>query len=264
MSHRSCPFALLFVFGLSVQATAQQPVAPTDQAQERDPQALAIVQSAVRAMGGTVPSDTTVTGTVTIVAGSQTSSGTIRILTRGTDQTSESITLPQSSLITVYSQGAASEVSDANMRSLSLERSATSQSLCFPLPFLVAALANVDEAIQYVGLESLGQHSVQHIHLRDTFASNSELQSLSDFTTFDLWIDQVSGLPLQISGVRRDGGGSYPRIPFDVSFSDYRSVSGIMYPFSVQKSLNGTLWMSVNITDVVFNTGLTDSNFAIR
>src|SRR5207244_9922593 len=53
--------------------------------------ALAVLQGAFAAMGGSVPSDSTANGTVTTVAGSQTESGSVIILTRGTDQTSEQI-----------------------------------------------------------------------------------------------------------------------------------------------------------------------------
>lgn len=60
---------------------AQQPVTS-------NPLATSLVQSSIRAMGGSVPSDSAATGNVTIIAGSETTTGTIRILTRGTDQSS--------------------------------------------------------------------------------------------------------------------------------------------------------------------------------
>src|SRR6267154_1762717 len=76
-------------------------------APQRDPQAVALLQASVRAMGASVPSDSVATGTVVVVAGSLTTSGTVRILTRGTDQTLEQLSLPQSTVATIYSRGTA-------------------------------------------------------------------------------------------------------------------------------------------------------------
>ncbi|SRR6266403_781741 len=84
-------FALSFllIFIPSPRLNSQQ----STSAQPRDPQAIALLQSSVRAMGGSVPSDSVATGSVVVVAGSLTTSGTVRILTRGTDQTLEQLSL---------------------------------------------------------------------------------------------------------------------------------------------------------------------------
>jgi hypothetical protein len=82
--------ASLFLF--FSQSSSQQ-TAPVVQ---RNAQAVALLQASVTAMGGTVPSDSVAAGNVTIVAGSLTSNGTIQILTRGTNQSSEQTTLPSS------------------------------------------------------------------------------------------------------------------------------------------------------------------------
>ncbi len=215
-------------------------------------------------MGGTVPADSVATGNVTIVAGSQTSTGTIRILTRGTNQSSEQITLPQSTYSVTYSGGLADETINSATASIPLERTVTSQSVCFPLPFLAAALANSDESIQYVALETVGQQSLQHIRIQNTFASQPNFQQFASLATFDVWLDANTSLPQRISFVRRNGGGSAPRIPIDAYFSNYKTTAGAAYPSQINISLNGTPWATITITSVAFNTGLTDSSFSIQ
>jgi hypothetical protein len=242
------------------QSSTQQAVAPIS----HDPQALAFLQGSVRAMGGNVPSDSVAMGNITVVAGSQTSTGTIRILTRGTDQTSEQIILPQSTQTVTYSNGMAAEMNDGKTLNLSAELMTASQSSCFPLPFLAGALNNSDEALSLVGQETLDGRQVQHLHLSNTFASKPALQPLAEFTTMDLWIDATSNLPVRISTVLRNGRGSAPRIPLDVYFSNYQTISGVAYPFTIQKSLNGTPWTTITISNVSLNTGLTDSSFSIQ
>jgi hypothetical protein len=246
----------VFVF---VHAWAQQPL-PTV---IRDPQAATLLQGALRAMGGSVPLDSVATGTAQVVAGSDTQQGTVRILTRGTDQSSEQFQSSSTTGLVAYSRGSAAETTNGATRPLSLERSATSQSLCFPLRFLAAGLANPDESFQYIGPEPMGTQSTQHVLMRDTYASRSTLQSLADFTVYDVWIDSATGLPVRISTVRREGGGSSPRIALDVSYSNYRTIAGTAFPFTVQQSLNGTPWITITIENVQLNTGLTDADFAV-
>jgi len=255
------------VAGIAILVSLNVLVSPELNSQQtviRDQQAVALLQGSVRAMGGTVPTDSVVTGNVTIVAGSQTSTGTIRILTRGTNQSSEQITLPQSTYSVTYSGGLADETINSATASVPFERTVTSQSVCFPLPFLAAALANPDESIQYLALETVGQQSLQHLRIQNTFASQPDFQQLADFATFDLWLDANTGLPQRISFVRRNGSGATPRIPLDAYFSSYKTTSGVAYPAQINLSLNGTPWTTITISSVAFNTGLTDSNFSVQ
>jgi hypothetical protein len=240
--------------------SSQQAVPPVS----RDPQALALLQRSVQVMGGAAPSDSVATGNVTIVAGSQTSTGTIRILTRGTNQSSEQITLPQSTYSVTYSQGLADETINSATTSISTERTVTSQSVCFPLPFLAAALANPDDSIQYVALETVGEQSLQHLRIQNTFASQPILQQFAALATFDVWLDATTALPLRISFVRRNASGAAPRIPVDAYFASYQTTSGIAYPSQIKISFNGTPWTTIAINNVSFNTGLTDSNFSVQ
>ncbi len=231
---------------------------------QRDPQAVALLQRAVLAMGAAVPTDSVATGTVVIVAGSKTDTGTMRILTRGTDQSAAQISTPAATYGVVFSRGGANEVEGTATKSLQLELALTSQCPEFPLPLLAAVLNNADASFQYVGLETLDGGSLHHIRFWNTFASSPKLQPLAEFTVKDVWIDAVNGLPRRLAYDRRAGGGAEPRIPVVVVFSDYRNVGGVYYPFRIEKSLNGTPWATITIQSVAFNTGLSDADFPVQ
>ncbi len=147
---------------------------------------------------------------------------------------------------------------------MAIERAVNSQSVCFPLPFLAAALSNSDESIQYVALETLGQQSLQHVRIQNTFASQPNFQQFADFAKFDVWLDANTSLPQRISFIRRDGGGAAPRIPLDANFSSYKTTSSVAYPTQINLSLNGTPWTTITISSVAFNTGLTDASFSVQ
>jgi hypothetical protein len=249
----STPFVAILLFTNISQAFSQTQT--STQPPVRDPQALTLLQASATAMGNVVPSDSTATGTITTEAGTLTENGTITILTRGTDQSSEQIQTPHGAIL-VYSRGQAS-----NGAPLSGQRAMTSQSSFFPLPLIGGALNNSDSGFKYIGLETVNGSSAHHIQFWNSFASNPTGLTLSAFTTRDIWIDATSYLPLRISYVQRAAGGSAPRIAVDVFFANYQNVGGILYPFSIQKSFNGTPSATITIQQVVFNTGLPDSNF---
>jgi hypothetical protein len=253
--------ALAICFGMILQAAMAQ-TQTTAPAAPHDPEAIAVLQQSVVAMGTTAPSDSTASGTITTVAGSLTENGTITILTLGTNQTSEQIQTPHGSRI-VYSQGQASQVIGTTPTPLSFELSLSSQCGDFPLPLLVASLNTPDTAYKYIGLETLNGASAHHIQIWNSYSSTPGLQSLSSFTVRDIWLDAVSYLPQRYSYVQRAAGGSEPGIEVDVFYSDYRNVSGVLYPFSILKSFNGTLSATITIQNVVLNTGLSSSNFSL-
>jgi outer membrane lipoprotein-sorting protein len=165
--------------------------------------------------------------------------------------------------LTIYSNGIACESFSGNTASASMELTASSQSADFPLPLLTAAWSDPDFSFLYIGQETLNGSAVYHVQLFDTYASNLGLQPLSQFTTKDLWVDTITGLPQKLAYQRRDGGGEVPRIALAVSYSDWRNVNGILYPYQIQKSWNGTPWATITIQNVAFQTGLPDAEFPV-
>ncbi len=257
--------SLLFFLSLAISSAATpQTSQPAQTPPSRDPQAVSILQHAVTLMGGTAPTDSTATGTINLVAGSQNENGTITILTKGLAETSEQIALPSGQREIVYSNGLASETTPSTAGQVVMQLALTDQCVDFPLPLLLAALTNADEALQYVGQETLNGALAQHVQMTNTFASQPGRQTLAGFTLRDAWFDAVSGLPLRIAYLRRAGGGAVPSIPVQVSFSNYANEGGALYPMQIQKSLNGTPWQTITIQSVSFNTGLTDAQFPVQ
>lgn len=246
-------------FVLAIPLFAQQ----ATPAVQRDPQAIAIVLQSVAAMAKSAPSDSKATGTVTIVEGSSAQNRSIQILTLGTGQTAETLTLPSGQRAIVYSNGDAKETTGTQSSIPPLELSVTDQCPDFPLPLLLAALNNPDAALRYVGAELLNGTAVQHIQIWNSFASNTHLQQLASFSLRDVWFDSTSSLPLKISYTRRAGGGAVPAIPVEVSFSNYTNVNGALYPLQINKSFNGTPWQTITIQTVSFNTVLTAAQFQV-
>jgi len=230
----------------------------------RDPQAISILQQSIKNMGSTLPSDSVATGSVQTVAGSQTTEGTVRVLTRGTAQSLVQITTPNATQTCIYSNGRANELVGATVTVLPLELVVTSQAADFPTALFAALLNDPDTSFQYVALEASNSLSLHHIQAWDSFSSQPTLQALADFSMRDIWIDASSGLPQRVSYVRRPAHGAVAGVAIDVFYSNYQNSSGLLYPSTIQKSLNGTPWATITIQNVAFNTGLTDSDFPVQ
>jgi hypothetical protein len=257
MGHGWVRFSVVAVLSLPLCSPAQQ--APV-----RDGQAVQVLGRSLVAMGHLVPSDSTATGTVVVVAGSTTDSGTIRVLTRGLNQSAEQIQTPVWTRAVRYSQGLASEADGTSTTFLQQELVVTSQCVEFPLQLVAAALNDPDISFQYVGMESLDGSPAQRVRFSNTFSSRPRLQRVSEFSVKDIWIDAISALPRKLSFNRRAASGPVPAIPVEVYFSDYRNAGGVLYPFSITKLMNGSPHTTIIIENVAFNTGLTDADFEVQ
>jgi hypothetical protein len=257
----SSPFVLI-VFLVTIPTFAQTPTSASTLV--RDPQALALLQGAAAAMGKSTPSDSMATGTITTVAGPTMDTGTVKILTKGTAESAVQVQMASgSNWSIIYANGQANKVGGSGNISLSLEQAASSQSSFFLLPLISGILTNQDACYQYVGLEAINGTSAQHVRVWNSFNSTANMQFLSSFTTLDIWFDATSGLPSQVSFISRSGGGSTPKIPITVSYSNYQTVNGVLYPYQIQQTINGTLWATISIQSVIFNSGLSDSSFPV-
>lgn len=251
----------LFAFCFLVSATplsAQQ--STTSLPPTRDPQAIALLQASVQAMGGNAAGDSSATGSINIVEGSLNEDGTVEILTLGMNQTAENISLTEGTRSIIYSYGEAKEIDGTRSVFPILDLIVTDQCADFPLPLLLAALNRNDEGFKYFGQETLNGVAVQHIEIWDSFSSKPKLRRLAAFSKREVWLDAASNLPVKIAYKRQAGAGT-PSIPLEISFSNYKNVSGIQYPFQIKKSYNGTPCQTITIQNVSFNTGLTNAQF---
>ena len=257
-----------FAFGLLLSATtvlAQQSPSLAPPTPTRDGRAVAVLQAAIKAMGGGVPSDSTATGTVTATVGPESQDGTIQILTRGTAESLEAISLPNLSQTTTYFHLMAGQTNGSTtQQQLSGQLAMTSQTALYPLPLFVGAMNNPDATLQYVGQETVDGAPVNHIRIWNTFASRIYMQPLATFSVRDVWMNASTGLPAKISFTQQAAAGRAFKTLVELDFSNYQQMNGFAYPYVIKKSLNGTPWLTISIQSVSFNTGLQYSQFQVN
>ena len=196
------------------------------------------------------------------MSGSTSDTGSIQVLTRGYSQTAEKLTVGGTTTSVIYSQGYSVQKNASGISRFSLERSLSSDSAIFPL-ITIAAAQDPSAGAQFVGKEIVSGVAAYHLRTWRNIPDQN-FNGLSAFAIKDIWINAASGLPLEVAFDMRDADGSAPHIPVALFFSEYRSVSGILYPFMISKSLNGTPYMAISISNVAFGVGLTDLDFALN
>lgn len=259
------PWLLLLALGsLCSGVPAQSVSAPADgiSAISQAATPTATLVSVIQKMGGSSPKDSLATANVTITAGSTTETGTMRIVTSGTTQTLEEINVPSDRQRSVFSEGKGLKLSKNKIGGMTFEESLSAQSALYILPWLSAQVSDPDSVIENLGIDNRDDKGMNHLRISRAFAANKQLQQYSKFTTRDIWLDPTSGLPSRISYERRRASGAVPAIAVSVEYADYRRVGGFLYPFSIRKFVNGTLWADIRVQTVVFDTNIPDSTFS--
>lgn len=261
MASRSLCFRRLF--WLFLLTTPSWSSVQDAKARPEEGEARAALSKAISRMGATAPKDSMSAGHVDLIEGTRHREGRIWITTRGLDQCAESTQFENDRRLKIVSHGEVRETSRGGSHMLSLESFESSQCMEFPLPWLQSVERDPDMAFNYIGEEVLDNTPVLHIRFWNTFASKRALEALAQFTTKDLWIDAVTGLPKQVSFERKEGRGAVPGFKITISFSGWRVQNGVAYPGQIDKTLNGVPWMSITMQSVAFGVGLTDDDFAV-
>jgi hypothetical protein len=247
----------VMVMGAALCCGAQQSAVPI-----RDGGALALLTHTVAVLGR-VPSDVTLQGTVDMVLGSQRESGTFRILSRGSNEALTELKTNHRDSVSSFAPGSPRRKKGQKIEQVSAEQAMSSEAPTLPLAELEAALGNPNISILNLGSDTVNGIPAYHLRLQNTFATNARMQRMSEYTERDLWIDSSSGLPLKVSCYEREAGGSAPRLLVELFYADYRSVSGVTFPFYVMKAVNEVPQATFKVTSVTFDKGLSDNDFSI-
>ena len=223
-------------------------------------------QSVAALTDGASISDVTLTGNATWSFGSDRQSGSVTLLAKGFGESRMDLSL---------SGGSRSEVrnvsgypnqgnwigADGVVHAIALHNCFTDSSWFFPALSALAAASTSNISLNYVGLESLGQTAVQHLHLSRVDASVAYLQQLSGM---DVYLDSQSLLPSVIAFNEHPDNDQTINILVEIMFSDYRKVNGAAIPFHIEKFLNNSLVLDIQLSAAALNSGIPDSNFNVQ
>jgi hypothetical protein len=258
-----------------VQPLAAQQVSPATPQQiatlpsQRDPLAVAALQSAHASLGGAsqaLPVSLSASGTHTDFATSSPPSYPIRIMALGTTKIRWETDLPSGTVVSII-RGRRGWTQDTDgITALSVGRTVGQGVENFPL-LAFANWANLPNVlVKLVGPETLDGAKVVHVSLTesgDPSATPDSEKILRTARQCELYIDQQTNLPVRLRYF--ESLGDWRRsIPVDLAFSNYKSVGGFLFPFTLTRYRAGQLSDQTQLSSVVFNQPLSDDLFWVN
>lgn len=261
---RILQLVLLLALGPTLCITGVQ----AQQSPTRDPQALNILTQCLQASGGTQAvgaiTDFTATGDITYFWAEQNVSGSVQVRGRGLTQFRVDATLSDGVHSWIVSNGQAFQKNPNGSTSpLPSQNAVKSASATFPLPYLLSVLQDstiID--ITYGGTITHDGEQVYDIVVQKMLPQTVDpLNAIGSITKADFFIDTNSLLidAVDDSAFRKDGGpGS---VSHEIQFSNYKTTNGVSVPLSITEFVAGQKTTTIQLNQVSFNTGLSDTDF---
>ena len=246
---------------------ASQLTAETSSAAQRDPQAVGILAQAVSAAGGaTVLStirDFTATGQGTYFWPGGPYQGTVTVKGKGQGQFRVDATLPDGVHSWIVNSGNILQKNpDGGTAPLPAQNLAKPATITLPILHILLLLQDNSWSISSLGLVSQNGQLAQDICVQKVFPSGSDAGTArSHFTKTDFFIDPNSFAVLRVKDFAHSRTNDRGEVPHEMQFSAYQSVGGILVPFSITELIDGQETATMLLTQVTFNSGLTDLDF---
>lgn len=260
MPHCRFFLTLFFIAPLSSSAYAQ-----TMATAPKNPSALRVLaqMSAVTGWGKTnAPTDVLATGTVTVPddTNGASSSNSITLRARGSDQ---------------FSFESGQSASNRSVASLGRATATIgSKQIYLPgrvfnawhFPFLSSLVSFADPTIrvEYLGMEQLSEATYKIRLSREPSSSDPTKDEVQAGSPVTVWVSSSSFLPIQVEYKKATLTNRLAFIPRTVKYSDFRRVGNLLVPFKQEEWYEGELIYSLQLSNVRFDNGFSDADFAIH
>jgi hypothetical protein len=256
-------FLLIGFLLLAPAAYSQTSQAPT----ASSPQAVTLVSQALAALTGSIQvNDVTLTGTGTRTAGSDVETGSVSLKALAGGESRLDLTIAGGTRSEIRNLDSNSAPQgfwvglDGIAHSMANHNCATGAAWFFPALSVLSQLSNPNLLVTYVGNETWGGVSVQHLHfLNQNPVATGVFQQLG---AEDVYLNASSNFPVAITFNAHPDNDASANIPAEVDFSNYQAVNGVQVPFRIQRLLNGSVLFDLTIQSATVNSGLTAAAFS--
>ena len=235
------------------------------------PALLYLQRSLSQLEGNTSISDVTLTGSVRRIAGSDDESGSATLKALSSGAARSDLSLSSGTVDEIYNSSSPSDPAgawsgpDGVSHPIPFHNLLSEPAWFFPT-FAISRRLAAGYIVADLGSETYEGQQVEHISVTQNSPSLSASNAVlfQHLTQVDFFLDSTTLLPAAISFNIHPDNNSLIDIPVEIRFSGYRSVSGAQVPFHVQKFLNNSLLLDVQVQNAVINSGLSASAFAIQ
>ncbi len=233
-------------------------------------QAVSVLQNAYSALAGkSAVNDVTLTGTVERIAGGDDETGSVTY----------KAVVGSNRLDLSFSSGTLSEIRSTTVNGVSgswIDSDGVSHPMAghnlmtdvgwLPLFAISSFTASPNSVLSYIGPETHDGLSVIHVVACQELASVSGTPATLNqhLSQMDFYLDPATLLPVAIAFDIHPDNNALLDIPTEVRFSNYTNVSGVLIPFHVQKFINNTLNLDLQVQNASLNTGITAAQISAQ
>jgi hypothetical protein len=255
------------VLVLFLTALVSSPIKAQTTTPARDPQAVTLIASSLKALtGGVAVNDVTLQASATYVAGSDEESGTATLTASGNRQSLVQLNLSGGTRQEIR-DGPAGAWSgpDGTAHSMAIHNCWTDASWFFPALTLEAIAADPQTAVSYLGPDSSKGRPLLHLQVtRVPPGQSADLTALIQrLSRMDIYLDPQSFLPLILDFNTHPDADAGTNIPVEIQFGSFQKNNGALVPFRIQKYLQGSLLLDLVVTNVSINSGVSSSVFTL-
>ena len=252
--------ALLCSLGLSQALAAPQTVT-------RDPQALTLIASSLKALtGGTTVTDVVLQTTANYVAGSDEETGTATLTASGNQQSLVQLYLTGGTREEIRNGPAGAWIGpDGAAHSTALHNCWIDASWFFPALTLEAVAADPQTAVSYLGTDTSKGTPLLHLRVTRTPAGQAAAATslILGLSTMDIYFNPQSYLPVILDFNTHPDIDAGTNLPVEIQFSNFQTMGGVLVPLQIQKYLQGSLLLDFVVTNASINSDVPSSAYTL-
>lgn len=248
------------------------PLPSSAQTASSDPRAVGLATKAWALLtGNQTIADVTLTGTATRTAGSDVETGETTLEALGTNNSRMDFAGSEGNRTEIrnsssgFPQGAWFSA-DGVSHAMATHNCMTDAVWFFPA-FSILGQASAPNVIAgYVGQETRNGAPVYHLRfsMQEPGMTGQAAALMTSLTTEDVYLDSASLLPVAIASNAHADTDASINVAVEIDFSNYQNVNGTLVPYKVEKLLNNSIFLQIEVQSAVLNSGLSASVFAIQ
>lgn len=253
---------ILFLVFTSVHAVGQDQTTGV-----RDSGARTVLSESLAAAGGepaiTKIHDFVASGEVTYYWTRRAVKGDVTVRSRGTHQFRLDANLSDGTHSNIVNgPKSLRKAPNGNLTTLRSKAALRVASVTFPLLQVLIAVQDKSFRVSSAGLVTYGGQLAFDILVEKVFPARQDpLAAMRGATKAHIYVDAKSFVIRGIRDTVDSMNGGRGECPDEMQFSDYRAVDGILVPLSITEMIGGQRTMTIQLKQITFNTGLTDSDF---
>jgi hypothetical protein len=238
----------------------------TSNSPQRDPQALASLTQMITATnwGAVQTQDVVATGMVTRDHGDYQDTVGIRLESSGPRLYRSDVQDPTGTVTTILNGDGAAVTTASSAQLLPSYVAIAMRPIAFP--FFGGFLSFLDNSytVKYDGVETIAGQAAYRIEFVAPPGGSDPISQLrSKVSQLTVWISVASAYPVQVTYRRISNNNPNASRQITQTFSDYRTVEGILVPFHQEEYASGHMILSLQLSTVNLNTGVPSADYAL-